>query len=165
MKQWWEERRWLRRHAMAAPFGIFAATMLITWYVEQGQWQGPASWRVAGSLVDLGTVFYAMAAVVVERSIRFMFWALEQHQKWRARMREEGRAEGVAVGRAEGVAVGRAEGVAVGRAEGVAVGRAQAEAATARRYEDWLAKVAKERGIDLSELLPPDVDSPTREGC
>ena len=151
MKQWWEERRWLRRHAMAAPFGIFAATMLITWYVEQGQWQGPASWRVAGSLVDLGTVFYAMAAVVVERSIRFMFWALEQHQKWRARMREEGRAEG----RAEGVAVGRAEGVAVGRAEG----RAQAEAATVRRYEDWLAKVAKERGIDLAELLPPDEGS------
>ena len=147
MKQWWEERRWLRRHAMAAPFGIFAATMLITWYVEQGQWQGPASWRVAGSLVDLGTVFYAMAAVVVERSIRFMFWALEQHQKWRARMREEGRAEG------------RAEGVAVGRAEGVAVGRAQAEAATARRYEDWLAKVAEERGIDLAELLPPDEGS------
>ena len=143
MKQWWEERRWLRRHAMAAPFGIFAATMLITWYVEQGQWQGPASWRVAGSLVDLGTVFYAMAAVVVERSIRFMFWALEQHQKWRARMREEGRQEG------------RAEGVAVGRAEG----RAQAEAATARRYEDWLAKVAKERGIDLAELLPPDEGS------
>ena len=139
MKQWWEERRWLRRHAMAAPFGIFAATMLITWYVEQGQWQGPASWRVAGSLVDLGTVFYAMAAVVVERSIRFMFWALEQHQKWRARMREEGRAEG--------------------RAEGVAVGRAQAEAATARRYEDWLAKVAEERGIDLAELLPPNEGS------
>ena len=131
MKQWWEERRWLRRHAMAAPFGIFAATMLITWYVEQGQWQGPASWRVAGSLVDLGTVFYAMAAVVVERSIRFMFWALEQHQKWRARMREEGRKEG----------------------------RAQAEAATVRRYEDWLAKVAKERGIDLADLLPPDEGS------
>ena len=80
-----------------------------------------------------------------------MFWALEQHQKWRARMREEGRAEG----RAEGVAVGRAEGVVVGRAEG----RAQAEAATARRYEDWLAKVAEERGIDLAELLPPDEGS------
>ena len=143
MKQWWEERRWLRRHAMAAPFGIFAATMLLTWYVEQGQWHGPASWRVAGSLVDLGTVFYMMAAVVVERGIRFMFWALEQHQKWRARMREEGRQEG------------RAEGVAVGRAEG----RAQAEAATARRYEDWLAKVAKERGIDLAELLPPNEGS------
>ena len=68
-----------------------------------------------------------------------MFWALEQHQKWRARMREEGRAEG--------------------RAEGVAVGRAQAEAATVRRYEDWLAKVAKERGIDLAELLPPNEGS------
>ena len=135
MKQWWEERRWLRRHAMVAPFGIFAATMLVTWYVEQGQWQGPASWRVAGSLVDLGTVFYMMAAVGVERSIRFMFWALEQHQKWRARMREEG------------------------RAEGVAIGRAQAEAATARRYEDWLAKVAKERGIELAELLPPNEGS------
>ena len=131
MKQWWEERRWLRRHAMAAPFGIFVATMLLTWYVEQGQWHGPASWRVAGSLVDLGTVLYTMAAVAVERGIRTMFWALEQHQKWRAQIRAEG------------------------RAEGQAEGRAQAEAATARRYEDWLAKVAKERGIDLAELLPP----------
>ena len=132
MEQWWAERCWLRRHAAAAPFGIFAATMLLTLYLEQWQWPGPSIWQQAASLVDLGAVFYAMAAVAVERSIRLMFWAWEQHKKVRAQLRAEGRVEGRAEGRAEGAA------------------------ATTQRYEKWLAKVAEERGIDLSDLLPPD---------
>ena len=32
------ETRWLRRHAIVAPFGIFAATVLLV--VWSGQWSG-----------------------------------------------------------------------------------------------------------------------------
>ena len=149
----WRGRQWYNdgyeavvgRKALAAPprhggaFRDFRRHDVADLVCGAGAVARAASWRVAGSLVDLGTVLYTMAAVAVERGIRTMFWALEQHQKWRAQIRAEGQAEG------------RAE----GRAQGQAEGRAQAEAATARRYEDWLAKVAKERGIDLAELLPP----------
>ena len=144
MEQWWAERRWLRRHAVVAPFGVFAATMLLALYLEQWQWPGSEGWGKAASLVDLGAVFYAMAAVAVERSIRLMFWAWDQHKKVQAKLR------------AEGAAIGRAEGEAIGLAKGEAVGRAEGATATAQRYEKWLAKVAQEKGIDLAELLPPD---------
>ena len=89
-----------------------------------------------GVASGFGGGFYAMAAVAVERSIRLMFWAWDQHKKVQAKL--------------------RAEGAAIGRAEGEAIGLAKGEAATAQRYEKWLAKVAQERGIDLAELLPPD---------
>ena len=72
-----------------------------------------------------------------------MFWALDERRKWRAKAREEGRAEGLAEGREEG------------REEGRQAGRAEAEAATAQRYEKWLSKVAEEKGIPLTDLLPP----------
>ena len=65
-----------------------------------------------------------------------MFWAWEQHKKVRAQLREEGRQKGLA--------------------EGEAIGLAKGANAAARRYENWLDKVAKERGIALAELLPPD---------
>ena len=71
-----------------------------------------------------------------------MFWAWEQHKKAQAKL--------------------RAEGEAVGRAKGKAIGWARGEAATARRYENWLAKVAREKGINLAELLPPGNVSPGR---
>jgi flagellar biosynthesis/type III secretory pathway protein FliH len=69
-----------------------------------------------------------------------MFWALDERRKWRAKMRAEARAEGLAEGRAEGVMQGRAQG--------------QAEAM--QRYNTWLAKVAEEKGIALTDLLPPE---------
>ena len=102
MEHWWDEMRWLRRHVAVAPFGVFAATMLLTLYREQWIWPGPAGWDRAAGLVDLGAVFYGMAAVAVERSIRFMFWAWEQHQKVRAQLRDEGRKLGQAQGLEQG---------------------------------------------------------------
>ena len=47
----WQERRWLRRHAMVAPFGIFIATALLLYFAEQGQWQGRESWKLTATLV------------------------------------------------------------------------------------------------------------------
>ena len=101
MAQWWEETRWLRLHVLAAPFGVFAATLLYTLYLEQWHWQGRASWELAGAQVDMGAVLYGMAAVAAERSVVFMFWALAQRRKWQERLREEGRQEGVASNRKE----------------------------------------------------------------
>ena len=81
-----------------------------------------------------------------------VFWAWEQHQKVRAKLREEGRQKGLAEGRDEGLAEGEAIGLEKGRAKG--------QAATAERFEKWLTQVAEKRGIALAELMPPDEDAP-----
>ena len=159
MGDWWE-RRWLRRHAMVAPFGIFATTTLLTYWTQQERWLSSVNLEAASGLVDLAAVLYAMVAVLAERGARLMFWALDERRKWRAKMRAEARAEGLAEGRAEGHAEGRAEGHAEGRtkghAEGRTEGRAVGRAEAAQRYNTWLAKVAAEKGIALADLLPPE---------
>lgn len=149
----------MRRHAMVAPFGVFATTFLLAYWKEGGQWQALASLDSASGLVDLAAVLYAMLAVLLERSIRLMFWALDERRKWRAKMRAEARAEGLEEGRAEGRAKGREEGRTEGLAEGLAEGRTEGQAATTQRYENWLAKVAEEKGIPLADLLPPQENS------
>ena len=143
----WQERRWLRRHAMVAPFGVFATTLLLVLYLKQWQWHGRDSWELATSQVDWGAVLYAMAAVLVERGVRVMFWALDERRKWRAQWRAAAMAEG------------HAEGLALGRSEGHAEGQAEGRAETRQQYHDWLAKVAQKRGIPLDELLPPNRDA------
>ena len=144
---------------MVAPFGVFAATLLLTLYLEHWQWQGRDSWKLATDQVDLGAVIYAMAAVLVERGVRIMFWALDERRKWRAKMRAEARAEGLAEGLAEGRAEGKVQGLAEGQVQGLAEGQAQGRTDTQRQYDAWLAKVAEKRGIPLNELLPPDRDA------
>ena len=112
---------------MVAPFGIFATTLLLTFWLWHWQWQGRAGWEIMAGQVDVGAVIYAMAAVLAERGVRVMFWALDERRKWRAKMRAEAQAEG----------------------------RAEGEAAEAQRYEKWLTRVAEEKGIPLAELLRP----------
>ena len=124
----WPEMRWLRRHAMVAPFGIFAATLLLTLYLKQWHWHGRESWQLATGQVDLGAVLYAMGAVLVERGVRLMFWALDERRKWRAQWRAAAMAEGHAVGLAEGRTTGRAEGRTEGQAEGRAEERDRVQA-------------------------------------
>ena len=134
MAEWWDskERRWLRRHAIAAPFGILLVTMLLGYVISPEQWNSREGLKSASSLVDLGAVIYAAVAMLVERGIRAMFWALDERRKWRERWRAEaqaeGRAEGYAEGQAEGRAEGRMEGRMEGRAEGRMEGRAEGEA-------------------------------------
>ena len=83
----------MRFHATIAPFGIFATTLLLTLYLERWQWQGRASWGLAGEMAELGTMLYAMAAVLVEKGVNFMLWAWEKHKERMAKRRAEARAE------------------------------------------------------------------------
>lgn len=119
MGDWWEIR-WLRRHVTAAPFGVLATTLLLTLYWEGWQWHGRSSWDLANAQVDLAAVVYAAAAVLAERGVKVMFWALDQRRQWR----DKWRAEAVAEGRDEGIQLGRDE----GRDEGIQLGRDQGRA-------------------------------------
>ena len=131
--------RWLGRHAIIAPFGVFVVTVLLTYLAGGGQWNGWESLKSAASMVDLGVVVYAMIAVTVEKGVDMVFWALEQRKK-RIAERERLTEERVAQGQAEVVAALLAEGIPQ----------------TKEDLERW----AQERGISLgnglsSENVPP----------
>ena len=79
----------------------------------------------AATLVDLGAVLYGMVAVLVERGVRMVFWALDERRKWREKRREEAMAEG------------QAELIAERLAEGIPQ--------TEQELEQW----AREKGISL----------------
>ena len=93
--------RWLRLHALVAPFGVFVVTALLV--IASGQWTGRASLDYAATLVDLGAVLYGMVAVLTERGVRMVFWALDERRKWREKRREEAKAELIADMLAAGV--------------------------------------------------------------
>ena len=145
MGEWWQSR-WIRRHVMFVPFGIFITTGLLAYLTEPGPWEIRTSLKSAASLVDLGTVVYAMAAVLIERGIRMWFWALDQREKWRAKWREEAQAEGRAAGRAEG----RSE----GQADLLNQMWAAARSAGNQDLVAELERVAQEKGITLGDPLP-----------
>ena len=142
----WLEMRWLRLHAMFAPFGIAVATALLL--ARSGKWSGWESLESAATLVDLGAVVYGMAAVLAERGVRMVFWALDQRRQWREKWRKEAEATGMATGMAKGMATGMATGLARGRTEGRAEGRAE--------ERERILRAAKEMGIDIAALFPDD---------
>ena len=125
-EKWWE-MRWPRRHLLAAPFGACGVTALLTYLTTGGQGDLAANLKVAADMVDLGAAIYGMVAVTIEGGVRRMFWAWEKHQAVKESLREEGRVEGSKAGR-------------------------KAERAAMQAH---LEKVSRERGIPLSELLPP----------
>ena len=151
--------RWLRLHALFAPFGVCAATALLL--VRSGQWAGWESLQAASSMVDLGAAVYGMVAVLAERSIYMIFWALEQRRKW-SKEREKELQDKLNQGIAQGTAEGMAQGIAQGTAEGIAQGMAQGQAQvltellsegipqTKQDLEQW----ARDKGIDLDNLPP-----------
>ena len=138
--------RWLRLHAMIAPFGVFAVTVFLL--ARSGKWSGWESLESAATLVDLGAVVYGMIAVLVERGVDMVFWALEQRQKRREKLQAEARAAGLAEGRAAGLAAGRVAGRVEGRAEGLAEER--------KRNEARMARISQRMGIPIEELLSQD---------
>ena len=87
---------WFRRHAVFAPFGVFIATWLMCWS-DTGDWRCWSDWSATSSLVDLAVIIYGMIAVLIEKGLDAMFWALEQRKKriarYRAEMKAEARAE------------------------------------------------------------------------
>ena len=127
--------RWLRLHALFAPFGVCAVTALLL--ARSGQWDGWESLPAASSLVDLGAAVYGMVAVLTERSIDMVFWALEQRRK-RAKEREKELQDKLA----QGMAQGQAQVLAELLSEGIPQ--------TKQDLERW----AREKGIDLDNLPP-----------
>ena len=141
MGEWWQSR-WIRRHVMFVPFGVFITTGLLAYITESGPWEIKTSLKSAASLVDLGAVVYAMVAVLIERGIRMWFWALDQREKWRAKWREEAQAEGRAEGRTEG------------QADLLNQMWASARAADNQELVAELERVAQEKSITLGDPLP-----------
>ena len=131
--------RWLRLHALFAPFGVCAATALLL--VRSGQWAGWESLQAASSMVDLGAAVYGMVAVLAERSIYMIFWALEQRRKW-SKEREKELQDKLNQGIAQGVAQGQAQTLT----ELLSAGIIEAN----QDLEQW----AREKGIDLDNLPP-----------
>ena len=90
-----------------------------------------------GALVDLGEAVYGMVAVLAERSIYMIFWALEQRRKW-AKEREKELQDKLN----QGVAQGRAQVLT----ELLSAGIIEAN----QDLDRW----AQEKGIDLDNLPP-----------
>ncbi len=132
MNEWWQNR-WFRRHILFVPFGVFLTTGLLAYFIEPGPWSIRTSLKSAASLIDLGTIVYAMVAVFVERVIRMWFWALDQREKWREKWRREAQAEG--------------------RVEILNRMRATALAEGNQEMEKQVERIAREEGIELGESV------------
>ena len=133
----WRERTWLTRHAVAAPFGIFAVAWLLA--VAEGGWAGWDTLGPIAAMVDLAAVIYAMLAVAFERGINMVWWALEQKRKREEKAQEIGREKGLAQGLEQGLAQGRAGLIAEMKATGIPK--------TDQELDEW----AKERGIPVDK--------------
>ena len=130
MVEWWR-RDWLPRHVAVAPFGVFLISLLLGLWSEGGQWQSDKIMEAAAKFVDLAAVIYGMIAVSVERGGRLMFWALDQRRQWREKWRKEIEDEV----------------------------RAETEREIREEYsrlESHLVQVAREEGIPLERLMPPN---------
>lgn len=125
--------RWLRLHALFAPFGVCAVTALLL--AGSGKWAGRESLPSAASLVDLGAAVYGMLAVLAERSINMVFWALEQRRK-RAQEREAATQQRVAAAQAETLVEAVSDLVSAGII----------------KPDQDLVQWAQEKGIDLDKL-------------
>lgn len=132
--------RWLRLHAMIAPFGVFAVTVFLL--ARSGKWSGWESLESAATLVDLAVVVYGMIAVLVERGVDMVFWALEQRKKRREALEEQAMERGMAQGMERGMAQGRAQLLAELLDDGIPQ--------TREDLERW----AQEKGIPLDKRPP-----------
>ena len=124
----------MTRHAVAAPFGIFAAAALLA--VAEGGWAGWDTLGPIAAMVDLAAVIYAMLAVAFERGVNMIWWAIEQKRKREEKAQEIGRAKGLE------------QGMEIGRAGLVAEMLASGMPKTEQELQEW----AKERGIPVDQV-------------
>ncbi len=81
------ERRWLRFHVLAVPFGVSVTTWIL-FRLEVGHWRFWENLELSAVLVNLGAWIYAMVAVGIEVGGRTVVWAYEQWKKDRAKREE-----------------------------------------------------------------------------
>ena len=130
---------------MDAPFGILAATALLTHFTASTPRNPLDSLRHAPTMVNLAVPIYAAIAVLIERGIVMVFWALEQRKKWRDERLAAQAARDAAL-RAEI----RNELKAELMAEVIAEVRDQITAEVRRELEQW----AQNKGIPPDSLPP-----------
>ena len=111
--------KWAARHALFAPWGIVATTCVLVALTGSVGWKVWNNLTTISDMVDLGVVVYAAGASLVEVSIKMAFYAIEQRQKERERIRKEARQEGLHEGKQQGRREGRHEGKQQGRKEAV----------------------------------------------
>ncbi len=92
MNEWWN-MRWLRRHAVFAPFGVLIVTWLLTLLAGAYQWNERENLLIATTMVDLGIVAYATGIMVGEGVSNLVFYALEQRKRRLERNRRQAQAE------------------------------------------------------------------------
>ena len=124
----WRGPRWLTIHAIIAPFGVFTVTVGLVYL--SGRWTGWGSLNDAAEMVDLAAVLYAMSAVLSERGINMIVWALEQRRKRREAFKAQVETSTLAALRRE------------------------ARAEENQELEERLERFAREKGITLEELPP-----------
>ena len=105
----------------------------MTYFTEQVAPNTREFWKSSADMVDMGAVLYAMAAVVLEKGVDTVFWALEQRRKRREKFEAEVRAETQTELLSALVTASREQG--------------------SQEVEAILEQFAKERGISLDE--PP----------
>ena len=77
--RWLTDENWQRRHFVLSPFGIAAATLLVT-HLRGEEFRPPiAHFDEMATLVSISAVLYGMAAVIVELiGGRVVFYILSQ---------------------------------------------------------------------------------------
>ena len=100
----WFGHRWPRIHTLAAPYGVALTALLLSVYLDEGEWQFWQSWTVIKDTASIAAIIYALIAISTEVMFTMFFFALgqvhkiiEQNRKARGAIleaqREEGREE------------------------------------------------------------------------
>ena len=92
--RWLTDENWQRRHFVLSPFGIAAATLLVTHLRDRELRPPVAHFDEMAALVSIRAVLYGMVAVIVELIRgKAVFYTLSQIGKAMRAVKEQHRAE------------------------------------------------------------------------